>query len=80
MSCPVITLNNISPDKFQMLLAHSQAQGLNLVGESGSTTYQGLDFTWNYDASTQTLIIQCVDKPIFIPCSVIEARIRSMVY
>lgn len=79
MSCPVITLHDISPEKYEMLIGSAQAQGLNLVGTSGSTTFQDLEFTWSYDASTQTLIIQCIDKPIFIPCSMIESRVRSLV-
>jgi len=79
MSCPVITLNDISAEKYQVLLEAAQAQGLNLVGESGSTNYQDLEFTWSYDPATLTLIIQCVDKPIFIPCSMIESRIRALI-
>jgi hypothetical protein len=79
MSCPAITFAEITADKYQTLLATAAAQGLNLAGEQGSSTYQGLDFTWAYDAPGETLTIQCTGKPIFIPCSMIEARIRALI-
>ena len=46
---------------------------------TGSTEYQGMQFLWNYDAAAGSLTIQCTDKPIFIPCSMIESRIRALV-
>jgi hypothetical protein len=78
-ACPPITFSEISEEKYQALLATAQAQGLALVGIHGDTTYQGLDFTWNYDAATQSLTIHCTGKPIFIPCSMIESRIRALI-
>ncbi len=78
-NCPAISLTDVTADKYQALLATAQAQGLNLSGEQGSTTYQGMDFTWNYDPSAQSLTIQCTEKPIFIPCSMIESRIRALI-
>jgi hypothetical protein len=79
MSCPAITFSEITPEKYQTLLATAQSQGLDLSGEQGSTTYQGLDFTWNYSPSAQSLTIQCTGKPIFVPCSMIESRIRALI-
>ena len=78
-SCPAITLTEITPDKYQSLLATAKAQGLDLTGTDGSTTYQGMDFTWLYDASCASLTIQCTGKPIFIPCTMIESRIRGLI-
>jgi hypothetical protein len=79
MSCPAITLQGIPPDKYATLLTTAQGQGLNLTGDSGSTQFQGMDFTWNYDQTSATLTIQCTNKPIFIPCSMIESRIRALI-
>jgi hypothetical protein len=78
MSCPAITLTGITTEKYQTLLAKAAAQGLELAGPSGSTGFQGMQFTWNYDAASDSLTIQCTDKPIFVPCSMIESRIRSL--
>ncbi|WP_263355757.1 hypothetical protein [Acidicapsa ligni] len=78
-NCPPMTFEGISAAQYAILLQTAQSQGLNLTGESGSTSYQGMDFTWNYDQANQTLAIQCTGKPIFIPCSMIEAKVRSVV-
>ena len=77
--CPEIAVSGITPEKYQSLLATAKAQGLDLTGETGTTTFQGLDFTWTYDAAQGTLTIQCTGKPIFVPCSMIESRIRSLI-
>jgi hypothetical protein len=78
MSCPAITLSGITTEKYQTLLATAAAQGLNLAGDSGSTSYQGMQFNWSYDAAGGTLTIQCMEKPIFVPCGMIESRIRGL--
>jgi hypothetical protein len=77
--CPEIVLSEVTAEKYQSLLATAKAQGLDLSGVTGSTNYQGMDFTWNYDSAGQCLTIQCTNKPIFVPCSMIESRIRSLV-
>lgn len=78
-NCPPITLTGISPEKYRQLLTTAQSQGLQLTGEAGTTQYQGMDFTWAYDPTAQSLTLQCTNKPIFIPCSMIESRIRSLI-
>jgi hypothetical protein len=78
-NCPAITLSEITAEKYQSLLATAKSQGLDLTGESGSTAYQGMDFTWRYDCTAASLTIQCTGKPIFIPCSMIESRIRALI-
>jgi len=77
--CPEIALSEITAEKYQSLLATAKSQGLDLTGETGSTTYQGMDFTWTYSPAAQSLAIQCTNKPMLIPCSMIESRIRSLI-
>jgi hypothetical protein len=79
MSCPAITLSGITPEKYQALLATAKAQGLDLTGVSGTTQYQGMTFTWDYDAADESLTIRCTEKPFFIPCSMIDERIKALV-
>jgi hypothetical protein len=76
--CPEIVATSVTPEKYQTLLTTAKAQGLDLSGVTGSTTFQGMDFTWTYDANGQSLTIQCTGKPIFVPCSMIESRIRAL--
>ncbi len=78
-ACPQMTFSNISPEKYETLLATAQSQGLNLTGYTGATTYQGMTFNWNYDLPTQSLTLHCTEKPFFVPCSVIEQKIRALI-
>ena len=77
--CPEIVLSEITPEKYQSLLATAKAQGLDLTGETGSTTFQDLEFTWTYNSAAESLTIQCTGKPIWVPCSMIESRIRGLI-
>ena len=77
-NCLPMTFSGITPEQYAALLINAQAQGLQLTGESGSTTFQGLEFTWSYDLPSQSLTIHCTQKPIFVPCSMIESKIRSV--
>jgi hypothetical protein len=76
--CPEIVAPGITREKYQSLVATAKAQGLDLSAETGSTTHQGMDFTWRYEPASETLTIQCTEKPIFVPCGMIESRIRSL--
>lgn len=77
--CPEIVLQGITGERYALLLATAKAQGLELEGESGSTSYQGMSFRWRYEAEAGLLTIQCTEKPIFVPCGMIEGRIRGLV-
>jgi hypothetical protein len=78
-NCPPVIFDNISTDIFATLVATAKAQGLDISAQSGSTTYQGMSFTWTYDQLAQNLTIQCTEKPIFIPCTMIESKLRSLI-
>ena len=77
MSCPEMTLEGITPDRYTYLISAAAAQGLTISGPTGSTTFQGFDFSWAYDPLAQTLKLQCTNKPFYVPCSMIESKIRS---
>jgi hypothetical protein len=78
-SCPPIIFEAMTAEKYAALLQTAQSQGLAISGLSGSTSYQGMSFTWSYDSVAESLTLQCTEKPMFIPCSMIESRIRSVV-
>ena len=78
-NCTPITFCDVTEEKYQALLVTAQSQGLNLTGVCGSTTFQGMGFNWNYDHAARSLTIQCTEKPIFVPCSMIESRIRALI-
>jgi len=69
----------LTPERYESLVKTVQGQGLAIIGASGYSSYQGMDFTWSYDEAGGKLTIQCTNKPFFIPCSMIEERIRAAV-
>jgi hypothetical protein len=77
--CPPIVFEGITEEKYRSLLDRAQAEGLALEGVSGTTSHQGMEFAWSYDEAGAVLTIQCVEKPIFVPCGMIEGRIRGLV-
>jgi len=79
MSCPAITIEGIRPDIYSTLISQAASQGLDINGPSGNTSFQGMDFRWEYNEEAQTLTIECTAKPFFVPCSMIESRIRSLI-
>ena len=77
--CPEITIENLTAEKYASLLTAAQAEGIQLSGDAGTTEYSGMRFQWTYDAASATLRMQCTEKPMFIPCHMIEQKIRQLV-
>lgn len=77
--CVAQVFDNISRDKWQSLQAKAAASNINLTGDSGETTQQGFTFSWNYDAASSSLTIQCLDHPFWAPCGSINGRVHDLV-
>ena len=46
---------------------------------SGHKRHWGFSFEWCYDIETQSLSLQCLDKPSWVPESVFEQNINGIV-
>jgi hypothetical protein len=77
--CASQTFNNITPDQWQALQAKAAANNIPINGSSGTATQQGFTFTWQYDAASGTLTIQCLDHPFWAPCGTINSRVHDLV-
>lgn len=77
VSCPEITLEEISPELYTKLLAEATEAGAQFSGSNA--TLHGAKFDWNYDAEAQTLHVTCLEKPFYIGCGVIEQTIHDLV-
>jgi hypothetical protein len=73
------TLSNITPDKWAALQAKAAQSGVNLTADSGQGTQQGLTFSWQYDADSATLTIQCLEPPFWTPCGAVNGRAHDLV-
>jgi hypothetical protein len=54
-----------------------QAYGVNLTGPSGTLSRDGITARFSY--ANNLLTIEVIDKPFFIPLSVIESQMRSYI-
>jgi hypothetical protein len=61
------------------LLTKTAAAGFPLAGDSGQVSSGGYLIGWNYDVSSNVLEIECVSSPFFVPCSIINGKIRDLV-
>lgn len=55
------------------------ATRVEITTDSGTANQSGFSFQWNFDSAAQTLTIQCMEKPAFIPCESIESRLTAIV-
>lgn len=74
-----MTINQVTPAKFaalkSKLIATHQAE---VSGEaSGAITGHGVNANYSYDAAAQTLSVDVVHHPFFIPVGKIESSLQD---
>ena len=55
----------------------AQDYGIDIDEDRGEASRSGFTLRWAYDPAASTLEIQCVGKPFFIPCDVVNERIKA---
>jgi len=78
-SCAAQTFTNITPDKFAALQQKAALSSINITGNSGQASQQGITISWQFDPTAQTLMIQCLDHPFFAPCGTINGKIHDLI-
>lgn len=77
---PPLVFDGVSPARFAALGDAARQQfGIVISGTVGDRTQNGFSLHWEYDASSQRLIIQCVSKPFLVPKSIVQSRITQLV-
>lgn len=77
--CAAQVFSNFAPDRFARLAAKAAAEGVPINGPAGTFTHTGITVTWNYDASAQSLTIQCIKAPFFPGCGSINSSIHNLI-
>jgi hypothetical protein len=77
--CATQTFTGITIERFGCLLAKAQEAGINIVGNSGSATQDGITIDWNFSPAEQTLDLQCTSAPFYVPCGTINSKIHDLV-
>lgn len=71
-----LIFTDISQDFYGKLLLQARAAGMQFAGNTASIS--GCTFYWSYDEASQTLTIQCVDRPWYKPCTFIAAKLQDL--
>jgi len=79
LSCVEQNFTGFTPERFDCLVQKAEAAGIDITGNSGTASRDGIEITWNFDPTAQTLIIQCIAAPPLVPCGMINTKIRSLV-
>lgn len=77
--CAAQTFNDITPEKWLALQARAAQNNINLTGDSGQTAQQGFTFSWQYDAASATLTIQCMEHPFWASCGSVNERVHGLI-
>lgn len=79
MSCDKQTFFQFSLSAFDCLKQKALAIGVTIDSDQGQSSKDGVTIAWNFNAETQTLELQCTEKPFIIPCGTVNGRIRKVV-
>jgi hypothetical protein len=57
--------------------AVSRAYGLSIDSNVGEASEHGFTLEWRYDASDESLVVQCTQKPFFVSCGMVTKRLHD---
>lgn len=79
-ACQQQVFNGVTQSRWDCIKQTIQTgTGVEIGTDNGSASKSGFTFQWNFDAAAQVLTIQCMEKPVFIPCEGIESRLTAIV-
>lgn len=78
-ACSTQTFPNFTPARFDRLVQAAAGNGIVISGPEGQTSYSGVTVRWKFDPATESLELQCVDAPFFLPCNLIDTKLHEMV-
>jgi len=79
MSCAAQSFNNVNQNVWNCLIQKASEYGVTISGNSGTANSHGVTIKWNYDPGAASLVLQVLDKPFFITCSVANGKIHEVV-
>jgi hypothetical protein len=78
-ACEELVFSAVDRPHFDRIVRQAQSAGIPISGDAGQAGRNGFTVRWTFAERDNTLRIQCVDSPIVVPCSVISARLVSLV-
>jgi hypothetical protein len=77
-ACPLLTFNGVDAAGWGRIKALvKQTYDVTVSTDSGSASAAGFSIGWNY--ANGALNLECLAKPMFIPCDTINAHLTAAV-
>lgn len=77
MACEPLSYSGVDASKWPSVQdAVSREYGILIASDRGEASKRGFKLKWTYEPSAQTLRIQCLSKPFFVPCETVNNRIK----
>lgn len=77
--CSAVSFASVTPAVFNCLVQKAAEYGITISGDSGTASKSGFKISWKYDRGASTLVLQCLDKPLLVPCSLVKSTMKSTV-
>lgn len=77
MALEPITFKNVTPCEWRRIKAGLVDDGIHISTDQGQQEAKGIRISWHYDAESQVLSVQCLGKPLYVPGSLVQARLKS---
>jgi hypothetical protein len=78
VACDPVTYPGVDSSKWACVKdVVSRAYGLSIESDLGEASERGFTLKWRYDASEQSLLVQCTKKPLLISCGMVKKRLTD---
>ena len=78
-SCDPQNFSGVDADKWTCIKSKIQDRyGVIINKDKGTASKSGFTFVWDHNPGAQTLVVQCTEKPFFVPCSTVNSRIQDI--
>ena len=78
-SCEELVFSAVDRPHFDRIVTKAQSTGIPISGDEGEAGKNGFTVRWSFAEHDSALRIQCVNSPMLVPCTVISARLVSLV-
>lgn len=79
MSESPLVFPDLAPDAWACIQQKAADRGFHLTGDTGQLEQMGVTIGWAYDSARQTLTFTTLNKPVFIPQSMVESQLRNLI-
>ena len=78
-ACAMLTYNNMSDEAWNCIVAAVAPYGITPTSDTGTASSNGFEVWWNYDRANRVLLLQCLDSPFWLSCSLINGHINEVI-